>query len=418
MLLKISIASLFNRKTTAILTVLSIALSVAIVLGVEHIRQQAKSSFTSTVSSTDLIVGARSGRINLLLYSVFRIGNPTNNINWRSYQYFAQQKGVKWTIPISLGDAHKGYRVLGTTEDYFTHFRYGKKQAIAFAEGSEFKDLYDVVLGANVANKLQYKIGDKIILSHGISEASFTQHADKPFTIKGILKPTGTPVDQTLHVSLAGIEAIHIGWENGAPPRGLAANSNTTFNEELIPKSITAFLIGLDNRIMSFRLQREINDYKEESLLAILPGIALTELWQVMSTVEKILALIAGLVMASSLLGMLTMMLSTIKQRQREIAILRATGASAGFIFCLIQLEVILLALLGIALGLLSVWLIMLGAQDFIMDHYGILLSSNVMTINIAQYIGVIFLFVCLIACLPSWLAYKQSLSQGLMSRE
>ena len=88
-------------------------------LGVERIRKEAKAGFTSTISGTDLIVGARSGPVQLLLYSVFRIGNATNNISWQSYQDIARNPNIQWTIPISLGDSHKGYRVLGTNADYF-----------------------------------------------------------------------------------------------------------------------------------------------------------------------------------------------------------------------------------------------------------------------------------------------------------
>lgn len=417
MLFKLALSSLINRKTTVILTIVSIAISIAIVLSVEHIRQQVKDSFTSTLSSTDLIVGARSGRINLLLYSVFRIGNATNNIGWNSYQTIAKQKGVSWTIPISLGDAHKGYRVLGTTQDYFRHYRYGQKQNLSFAKGEMFTGVYDAVLGAEVARKLGYTLGQKIILSHGITEVSFAQHDDKPFTITGILKPTGTPVDQTVHISLAGMEAIHIDWQNGAPIAGLKIDAATALTKDLTPKSITAFLIGLDNKIMTFRLQRQINEYRGEPLMSILPGVALSELWQIMSVVEKVLALIAALVMIASLLGMTTMMLSTLNQRQREIAVLRATGASAGFIFCLIELEIILITFAGIVLGLALLWLLMLVAQPIIMDYYGILLSSNPFSSSIGYYLIIIFILTSLLACIPAWQAYRQSLSQGLMTK-
>ncbi len=418
MLFRIASASLLNRKTSVLLTVLSIAISVAIVLSVEHIRHEAKKSFTSTLSSTDLIVGARSGRINLLLYSVFRIGNATNNIDWKSYKTIAQQKGVRWSIPISLGDSHKGYRVLGTNTDYFKHYRYGNKQALRFDQGSEFKSVYDVVLGADVAKKLGYNLNQKIILSHGISEISFTQHDDKPFTIVGILKSTGTPVDQTIHISLAGMEAIHIDWKNGAPIAGLKIDAETALLKDLTPKTITAFLVGLNNKILTFRLQRQINEFRGEPLLAILPGIALSELWQTMSIIEKILALIAALVVIASLLGMTTMMLSSLKQRQREIAILRSTGASARFIFCLIELEAILVAIVGIGLGVGLLWCSLLLAQPIVADYYGLYLSANLFTLRTGIYALVIIGVATFLAIIPSFMAYRDSLAQGLTVRE
>ena len=212
----LALKSVLNRKVTAILTILTVAVSVILLLGVERVRTEAKSSFANTISGTDLIVGGRSGQVNLLLYSVFRIGNATNNIDWKSYQEFSQHKAVKWAIPISLGDSHKGFRVMGTNHSYFENYRYGSKQPLTFQQGKEFNELFDVVIGADVAKKLDYKIGDQIILAHGISDVAFSRHDNLPFKIVGILAPTGTPVDKTVHVSLEAIEAIHVGWESGA----------------------------------------------------------------------------------------------------------------------------------------------------------------------------------------------------------
>ena len=127
---KLAWKSLMNRKATAILTIMTVAISVVLLLGVERIRTQAKDSFANTISGTDLIVGGRSGQVNLLLYSVFRIGNATNNIDWKSYQEFAHHRAVDWAIPISLGDSHKGFRVMGTNHSYFEHYKYGSKQPL------------------------------------------------------------------------------------------------------------------------------------------------------------------------------------------------------------------------------------------------------------------------------------------------
>ncbi|KPW18645.1 Permease, partial [Pseudomonas cannabina pv. alisalensis] len=219
-LFRLAIASLANRRFTAFLTAFAIALSVCLLLAVERVRTEARASFASTISGTDLIVGARSGSINLLLYSVFRIGNATNNIRWDSFEHFAQSKQVKWAIPISLGDSHRGYRVMGTNEAYFEHYQFGRQQHLEMAEGREFQtDPFEVVLGSEVAKALHYTLGDKLVLAHGVAAISLVKHDDKPFTVVGILKPTGTPVDRTLHISLGGMEAIHIDWHNGAPAR-------------------------------------------------------------------------------------------------------------------------------------------------------------------------------------------------------
>lgn len=418
MLFKIALASLINRRFTVFLAIFSIAVSVAIVLSVEHIRHQAKDSFANTISGTDLIIGARSGRINLLLYSVFRIGNATNNISWRSYQAIKGQKEVSWAIPISLGDSHRGYRVLATVNDYFVHYRYRNKTPLSFNKGVEFDDVYDVVLGSDVAKKLQYSIGQKIVLSHGVADVSFIKHDDKPFTIVGILNTTGTPVDKTVHINLAGMEAIHLGWKNGVSTPGLKINAQDALKKDLTPKSVTAIYLGLKNKISTFGVQRRINDTKQEPLMAVLPGVVLSELWQTMNVIEKILALIAGLVALTSLLGMITMMLSTIKQREREIAVLRAIGAPARFIFGLIQLEVIGIVLIGIILGISFFWGGMLLSEPIISNVYGLTLTTNPLTLSTGLYALIILLVAIIFACLPAGIVYRQSLRQGLTAKE
>ena len=119
-MIRLAIASLLARALTVGMTILAIALSVALYLGVEKVRTGAKASFADTISGTDLIVGARSGSVQLLLYSVFRIGNATNNITWESYEDIASQREVEWIVPISLGDSHRQFRVMGTTPEFLS----------------------------------------------------------------------------------------------------------------------------------------------------------------------------------------------------------------------------------------------------------------------------------------------------------
>ncbi|MBW2475652.1 MAG: ABC transporter permease, partial [Deltaproteobacteria bacterium] len=232
--------SLLNRRFTAVLTVLSIALSVALLIGVERLRTEARASFANTLSGTDLIIGARSGPVQLLLYTVFRIGDATNNFSWESYRALAQHPKIAWTVPISLGDSHRGYRVLGTNRDYFRHYRFARDRALQFAAGKPFEDLYDAVLGAEAADALGYEIGDSILIAHGAGDVSFARHDDKPFRVAGILQRTGTPVDRTVHVSLQAIEAIHADWQRGAPLPGVSISAEQARALDLTPEAISA----------------------------------------------------------------------------------------------------------------------------------------------------------------------------------
>ena len=403
-----------SRRSTAILTIVSIAVSVILLLGVEKVRVNAKSSFANTISGTDLIVGARSGSIQLLLYSVFRIGSATNNITWKSYQDIAQQKGVKWTIPISLGDSHRGFRVMGTSRDYFSVYQYGEKRTLKFSSGAQFEGVFDAVIGSEVANTLNYSIGDQVIISHGTGSASFAQHKDKPFVISGILEHTGTPVDRTMHVSLAGIEAMHVNWQ-GAMKKRKAKKALTESN--LQPESITAFLVGLDSKIVSFKMQRYINDYAAEPLLAIFPGIALHELWSLMSVAEQALLIISLFVVVAALTGMLAVSLAGLNERRREVAILRSVGASHWHIMGLLITETVLLTMIGIIIGLIMLYSSIWVAQPLIEKNYGLFIPITAPNVRELGMISVLLAASFLVGLVPAYFAYKNSLADGMSVR-
>jgi putative ABC transport system permease protein len=405
-----------NRKVTAILTILTVAISVILLLGVERIRTEAKSSFANTISGTDLIVGGRSGQVNLLLYSVFRIGNATNNIDWRSYQEFSQHRSVDWAIPISLGDSHKGFRVMGTNHSYFEHYRYGKKQNLAFIDGQEFNSLFEAVIGADVAKKLGYQIGTEIIIAHGISDVGFSRHDNLPFKVVGILAPTGTPVDKTVHVSLEAIEAIHVGWESGA---NLGNNPTAEQLAELNfqPKQITAMLVGLKSKIQTFALQRQINTYNKEPLSAILPGVALHELWGMMSVAEQALMAVSVFVVIAGLLGMLSSLLTSLQERRREMAILRAMGARPRHVFSLLILEASALTFIGLIVGVLGLYTLLAIAAPIIQQNYGINLTMMTLSHYELSLLAMVQGAGTVIGFIPALRAYKQSLSDGMTIR-
>lgn len=410
----IAVKSLLNRKSTATLTIIAIAISVTLLLGVERIRSEARSSFANTISGTDLIIGARGGSIQLLLYSVFRIGNATNNISWGSYRKFAELPSVAWTIPLSLGDSHLGYRVLGTTGEYFRHYRYGAKRKLQFLKGVAFDDIFDAVLGAEVAEKLGYRVGDPLIVTHGIAKQGGQDHGDKPFRVSGVLAKTGTPVDQTIHVSLAGIEAIHIDWRGGAKVTGFSITADEVRGLNLQPKSITAFLVGLNSRLDAFRIQRQANIFDREPLTAILPGVALHELWSVLGTAETALSVISFFVIATSILGMLTVLLAGVNERRREFSVLRSVGAQTRQIFTLHLIEALFLTAAGIVIGTAVLYALLLFSQPIIEDHYGLFINIGPPTKGDIMRLTLVLLAGLIAGIAPAWRAYKSTLADGL----
>lgn len=418
-LIRLALASLANRRFTAWLTVFAIALSVCLLLAVERIRTETRSSFASTISGTDLIVGARSGSINLLLYSVFRLGNATNNIRWDSFETIARDPKVKWAIPISLGDSHRGYRVMGTSRAYFEHYQYGRGQALQLAQGQTFADdPFAVVLGAEVAEALHYQLGQQLVLAHGVATISLSKHDDKPFTVVGILKRTGTPVDRTLHISLQGMQALHIDWQNGVPAQGKGRiSAEQARSMDLQPQAITAAMLGLNSKIATFSVQRQINEFRGEPLLAILPGVALQELWSLMGSAEKALFVVSLFVVLTGLIGMLTAILTSLNERRREMAILRSVGARPWHIASLLIVEAFALALAGVLLGMALLYLCIALAQGYVQANYGLFLPLALPSRYEWTLLGAILAAALLMGALPAWRAYRQSLADGLSIR-
>lgn len=417
MIIRLAVQSLLNRWVTALLTVLAIAVSVMLLLGVEKVRTGARQSFADTISGTDLIVGARSGSLNLLLYSVFRIGNATNNVTWKSYEDIAKQPEVAWIVPLSLGDSHHGFRVLGTDADYFKYYKFRHGQSMTFAAGGPFGDLFDAVIGADVAKALGYKVGDKIIVAHGVGSVSFVEHEDKPFRVAGILAKTGTPIDRTVHVSLEAIEAIHIDWQNGAPVPGQSVSADAVRKMDLTPKAITAALVGLKSKLATFRMQRAINDYAEEPLSAIMPGVALQELWGLVGTAETALSVVSAMVVVTALLGMVTMILTTLNERRREMAILRSVGATPGTVLGLLAAEGGLLTFAGAVLGTLALYGALFCARGYIDRTYGLSLAIGPLRPDEWLKLALIVVAGFAAGLLPALRAYRLSLVDGMMVR-
>ncbi|HQA27563.1 MAG TPA: ABC transporter permease [Candidatus Competibacteraceae bacterium] len=399
------------------LVVFAIALSVILLLGVERLRTQTRASFAHTLSDTDLIVGARGSPINLLLYSVFRIGDPTNNVDWSSYRTLAADPQVAWTVPLSLGDSHRGFRVLGTDRSYFAHYHYGRHQPLQLAEGREFEDLFDAVLGAEVAEQLGYQLGQSIVLAHGAGEVSFALHQDKPFRVVGILARTGTPVDRTVHVSLAGIEAIHADWQSGAPLPGVHLSPEQVRQLDLTPKTITAFLVGLKSKTAIFKMQRQINEFAAEPLLAILPGLTLQQLWSLMSLAENALLVVSGLVVLVSFTVMLAALLTGLNERRREMAILRAVGARPWQIFALVLGESLTLALAGAAGGLALLQGALLLAGSLLEARLGLTIAAWPPSVHELSLLAIVLACGLGAGLFPAWRAYRYSVADGMTIR-
>ena len=492
--------SLRYRLSGVLLTIASVALSVFVLLGVEHVRQEARTGFASTVSGVDLIVGARTGEINLLLLSIFRIGTATANVSWESVEQLEQQNNVVWTVPISLGDSHRSFRVIGTTEGFFTRYKYGAKQPLTFLKGQSFDAVAEVVLGARVAKELGYQLGDSLVLSHGMADTSFTHHDQLPFSVSGILAATGTPIDNALFVGLEAIEAMHSDGESedhrghnehedhgqheeqedhdqheeqedhdaheeqedhDAHEEHQAHEKNEDHDahekhedhdahvereghdahEEHVEHgdhdvhedhedhdehhaghdhppigTVTAVLVGLNSPITTLQVKRWVDEFEGEALLAILPGVALTQLWELVGNVEAVLLGISILILVSSLLGLNAMLLASMRERRREIEVLRSIGAPSSFIVSLLMIESLLIVSVGVVLAVLSLLASITAANTLVAETFGLMISSQILSPSNITALGLIYLTAILVTLLPALQAYRVSRAVGTAS--
>lgn len=411
---RLALASAWHRRFVLSITLASVALSAFMLASIEQIRGDVREGFSQSVSGTDLIVGPRTGSTQLLLYSIFRIGQATNNMQWASVEALQAHRAVRWVVPMSLGDSHRGFPVVGTSAAYFEHFRYGDDQPLALVQGRRFSQLFEAVIGAEVARQLGYRLGSPVVLSHGDGALHADDHADKPFTVVGILAPTGTPVDRSVHISLQAMQALHVDWMGGAPMPGIHVDPHDLTPELLRPREVTAVLVGLKSRAAVFAVQRWLAEYDHEPLMAILPGVALDELWQVVGSAEKALLAITALVALVSLAGLVATLLAGLSERRRELAILRAVGASPRAILWLLLLEGGVLSVAGVVLGWLGSWLTILACQGWAQVQWGLHLRADWPTS--AQVMLMLSLAAAglLASLLPAWRAYRLSLADGL----
>lgn len=416
-LLKIALRSAWNRRTTLALIVAAMTLATVLLLSVTQARRSLHAGFEQAVSGTDLIVGSRGSGMQLLLYAVFHVGDATQNMRWASAQKLAQHPAVAWSIPLSLGDTHRGFPVLATNRAYFEHLQVGDGVHLKLAQGRVFDDVYDAVIGADVADDLDYTVGSRITLTHGAVAMPGAEHADKPFTVVGVLSPTGTPVDRTVHITLAGMEAIHVDWQAGAPLPGMHISAEAARHLDLTPKTITAQLLGLKRRSDVFAMQREVADEAAEPLMGVLPGVTLDQLWQVAGRGEQVLLGLSWVVAVVGMGGMMATLLAGLQARRRELAILRALGAGPWQIVGLLGLEGLGVTLAGILLGVVLVAVLLPAADVWLQVHYGVALSGFGLDGVSLEMLGMLLAGGVAASLVPGFCAWRMALAEGLSPR-
>ena len=416
-IIHLALRSIMNRRVTSALTILAIALSMSLLLLVERLRTGAREGFTGVISQTDIIAGARSSPIQLLLSSVFQIGSASNNVTPETWEHFRNHPAVAWTIPIAMGDSHKGFRVVATNGDFFAHYHYQRDRRLEFSSGKALLDDHSVVVGARVARELGYTAGTKIVLAHGLAAESFVKHEDHPFFVSGILKATGTPFDRSLFISLPAMAQMH-GTDGGGG--GAAAEHQHSHDEhdehDHLP-GLSAIFIGTKARTDAMALQREIQTYEAEPMTAALPGLTLAQLWSALSYAEEALRAVSMLVIVVGLLSMIVALYNSLNERRREMAILRALGARPWMITAILLVEAGLLTGIAVATSIALTYAALAGATGLITANFGISLPITSLSGEELVRLGLMFTIGLAMAALPAWRAYRNALVDGLTIR-
>ncbi len=475
-MLDLCLKSLLNRRFVASLTVVGIALSVALILGVERLRTEARASFANSASGIDLIVAARGNDVQILMATVFGVGSTGTGISWDSFEMVEDLPQIAWTVPLMMGDNHRGYPVIGTSESYFDRFRHSGGEPLAFRSGGAFTGPDSAVVGAEVAQTLGYGPGTVIVNAHGSGEVAFDVHDEAPFTISGVLAPSRTAVDRMVFVSLEGFDALHearapeaadpFATASGTPEQaghadhdaqsdpahdddehehehedeehghegedpGHADNAHTDGHEKDAehadehghedhghePGTINAIFAGLTDKAGVLSVQRHLADHRGEALSAVMPNVALLQLWSLTGTAETALRLMAGAVALAGMIGMVVMLSAALEARRREFAILRSVGATPGNIFLLIVLEAALLLITGIVLGYLALTGITLLVDPVLAANFGMRIGVGLPSFREVLLIAIVFCSGVLASAVPALRVYRMTLADGLSMR-
>ncbi len=514
---RLALRSLRSRALTTSLTVASIALSVTLLVGIEHVRAGVRESFAGTIRGVDLIVGARGGTLQVMLSTVFGIGSPNGGVKLETFERWRAHPAVKWAVPFALGDSHRGFRVIGTTEEFYQRYRFRTDGHVTFAEGRAPRANDEVAIGSDVVARLHYAIGTPVVVVHGLQDIGTSNHDAHPFHVVGILARTFTPIDRSVYVTLEGIEAMHASeapatttvtvvtqsadgahaarvkpkparkdtvtpsampgatpppgtpmvmpgaspppgtpmvMPGATPPPGTPTvmpgaepppTAATTTKVAPKPQSnasvplsarvtalpqhsalfpsletdfpLTSFLVGTKNRFEALMLQRQMNTDLTEPLTAVIPGVALAELWQNIGSAEVGLRVVAIFAVAIGLTGMLVALYSSLESRRREMAIIRAIGAGPRTIVSLLVLESGVLSLMGCAIGVAFVYALELLGQTPIEQRFGLHLAIRPLGATEWGYIATVLVAGIVIGFVPALKAYRTSLVDGLSPR-
>ena len=414
-MLSLLLKSIRSRIIPTSLVTISLMASMVLLLSIERIQQGAEEGFNQSISGVDAIIGPRSSSLELVLYTVFHLGRPTNNITTKTIDDMRLRSDISWLVPIALGDSHRGFRVVATESNYFEHIQYANNQSLTFSKGGAFSELSEAVVGSDVAEKLNYSIGSKIQITHGSIESTGNKHDDFSFKVVGVLNKTGTPIDQAVFLDLKGYELLHLGWQSGKKVLSLEdIDLSSLPDDALTPKTVTAAFVGLKSKLTLFNFSKSIREYPKEAISAIIPGIALSELWSIVGLVDKGFQLLSWIIIAISLIAMVTLIIASLDNRKQEMTIYRANGASPKFLAAMVIYESLVIGLVAIIGAVILVTIVTYFASNQLNLALGISPSFKWISLGEIKVFSIILLAGVLSSLIPAAMVFRKNLHQTL----
>lgn len=367
--------SLRQHALSTAVTLAATALASGLVMSVFSIQKQSYEAFTGGSTGFDAVLGARGSQLQLVLNTVFHLETSPGNIPWTLYQDLDDDPRVSAAVPFASGDNFFGFRVVGTTQQYFTDIEYMDGRKFEVEEGGRFFDpgYMEAVIGSFAARRTGLGYGDTFSPYHGLAFNPDQQHAEE-YTIVGVLKPTNTPADRVIWIPIEGIFRM-----GGHVLRGTGeGEAYVPEAGEEIPdehKEVSAVMLKFRAPTAGFELDRLINKQGKVATLAFPIGLVMADLFNKIGWVNRVFELVAYLVVLVSAGAILASIYNTINERRREFAILRALGARRSTVFSAIVFEAAAIAALGALLGFAVYAVILGGAAIVVRAQTGVVLE-------------------------------------------
>lgn len=366
MLLKLAWKNLWQKPLNTLLSWFLLAVSVAIISVLFMFQHRFEQQFTRSISNVDMVIGAKGSPLQLILSAVFHIDAPTGNIKYAEVEKWMQHPYVATAIPLAYGDAYKGYSIVGTTPQFV------KQPGIELIRGKFNAADFEVVAGHGIAQKLGLKPGSKFYSAHGNDEHA-EEHNSYPYTVTGVLKPTGQITDNLLITNLESVWKIHEHGDHEAEHDTEHNEQNQHHNADSTNREITAVLLKFRNPLASIQLPRTINE--QTGLMAAVPAIEINRLFSLFGIGIDVLTSVGIGIMVLSSLSIFVALFNSLKERKYELALMRTMGASRSKLLFLMLLEAGILCVAALVTGLAASRLVIWSMAEKLENDYRLAIS-------------------------------------------